>query len=190
MYSSNIVFVNSFVFLYVVLVPYCKEYKYHFITSLLIVCNKNRNYTNFLRQSMHSIASSAYCPHGRGIFLLSFAVKAGRCDLVFSVKETAAHIFHISSSLFWIPWKKLNCTLCHWNEHHLDHHVVDMYCLFWLAKAKKGIVCISPRGNFLRMPSTSPQTSKKGLKLGLFTKSKVVEGFQGFFKGKWCWNDK
>ena len=51
---SNIVFVNSFVFLYVVLVPYCKEYKYHFITSLLIVCNKNRNYTNFLRQIMLS----------------------------------------------------------------------------------------------------------------------------------------
>ena len=43
----------------------------------------------------HSIASSAYRPHEWGIFYnvhvaLSFAVKsAGRCDLVFSVEETA-----------------------------------------------------------------------------------------------------
>ena len=72
-------------------------------------------------------------------------------------------------------------------------HVSDIYQHFWLAQAKKRIVCIIPIGKLfsLRMKtSTSPQTYKQFLELWLFTKStflRLLFNFSWIFQVNVIW---
>ena len=67
-----------------------------------------------------------------------------RSDLTFSVKEITTNLSTRDKRNYILPSE------CN-TEHRLDHCVVDIYWQFWLVKAKKEMVCISPIGNSLRM---------------------------------------
>ena len=62
---------------------------------------------------------------------VSFAVKSDRrCDLVFSVKETAGISQQTYRLGMFVSNSTKETTFCYRNEHHLDHHVFSIYWQF------------------------------------------------------------